>query len=217
MVATVPGSRRFEPREVRRQQLMDATIQSIARYGLSGTTMTTVTGLANLSMGIVSFHFQNKDNLLVETLAHLAEEHRRVWRAAFARAGLSPERKLWAFVEAHFHPQVCTREKLSVWFAFFGDARYRQLYRDRIRDIDKERWQEARRLCAQIGREGGYGQADPDEIAKSLEGLYDGLWINIMMYPESFSADAAKVQVRRFLAAVYPRHFGASFDPMADG
>lgn len=217
MAETVSRSRRFEPREVRRQQLMDATIQSIARYGLSGTTMTTVTGIARLSMGIVSFHFQNKDNLLVETLAHLAEEHRVIWRAAVADAGLSPERKLWAFVEAHFHPQVCTREKLSVWFAFFGDARYRQLYRERIKSIDEERWEETRRLCARIGGEGGYDDVDPAEIAKSLEGLYDGLWINIMMYPESFTADSAKRHVRRYLGAIFPRHFGPEFDRNAGG
>jgi len=212
MTAT-SSARRFEPKEVRRQQLMDATIESIARYGLSGTTMMTVTGIARLSMGIVSFHFQSKDNLLVETLAHLADEHREVWRAAITDAGLSPERKLWAFAEAHFHSQVCTPGKLSVWFAFFGDARYRQLYRERIKGIDEERWEETARLCRQIKDEGGYYDIDPEEISKSLEGLYDGLWINMMMYPEAFTAEAAKHQVRYYLHAVFPRHFAPGSAP----
>ena len=48
---------RTASKAVRRQQLIEATIDSIAKYGISGTTMTTVTGLAGLSVGIVNFHF----------------------------------------------------------------------------------------------------------------------------------------------------------------
>ena len=49
--------RRFAPKEVRRQQLIEATLDSLAENGISGTTMAAVTGRAGLSMGIVSLHF----------------------------------------------------------------------------------------------------------------------------------------------------------------
>jgi TetR/AcrR family transcriptional repressor of bet genes len=206
-MTTEEKASRTAPREVRRQQLIDATIESISQHGMSGTTMTTITQLANLSIGTVSFHFESKENLLVETLCSLAKEHRAVWRAAYGDAGLCPADKLWAFVEAHFHPNICTRPKLSVWFAFFGDAHYRHLYRERLAGIDAERWEETRRLCSVLKKEGGYDDINPMDIAKSLEGLYDGLWINLMMYPDTFSADDAKRQIRQFLARTFPRHF----------
>lgn len=205
--------RRTEPREVRRQQLIDATIASIAQHGMSGTTMATVTRIANLSSGIVAFHFQSKENLLVETLLSLAREHREVWRAAYDDAALAPEAKLWAFVAAHFHPSVCERPKLSVWFAFFGDAQLRRLYRERLGEIDEERWQEAKRLCRALQEEGGYEGLDPMDIAKSLEGLYDGLWLNMMIHPEEFTAEDAKRQVLQFLARTFPRHFDPERPP----
>jgi TetR/AcrR family transcriptional repressor of bet genes len=63
---------------VRRQQLIEATIESIAKFGISGTTMTTVTGFAGLSVGIVNFHFDSVENLFEETLFSLAAEHRDI-------------------------------------------------------------------------------------------------------------------------------------------
>ncbi|MFB3117890.1 MAG: TetR family transcriptional regulator, partial [Myxococcota bacterium] len=56
---TEPDAR--EPRDARRRrELIEATIESIARNGLSGTTIAKVAEIANLSAGIVSFYFRTK-------------------------------------------------------------------------------------------------------------------------------------------------------------
>ena len=61
-----------QPRDARRRgQLIQATIESIARHGLSGTTMARVAQAAGLSTGIVNFYFQTKDALLLATLEHV--------------------------------------------------------------------------------------------------------------------------------------------------
>ncbi|WP_353618775.1 TetR family transcriptional regulator [Tropicibacter sp. R16_0] len=60
--------RRTESKEVRRQQLINTTIASIARIGIVGTTMSTVTESAGLSIGVVNCHFKSTQNLLEETL-----------------------------------------------------------------------------------------------------------------------------------------------------
>jgi len=202
-----PAAPRTASREVRRRQLVEATIDSIARHGFSGTTMATVTGIAGLSMGIVSFHFQSKDNLLAETLMTLAEEHRDQWRQGIDRPGLSPTAKLLEIVDSHFHPEICTRRKLAVWFAFYGEARYRKAYRTKLTEIDTQRMEESERLCRRIIADGGYQGVDPARVAKSLEGLYDGLWLNILMYPEAFTPAESRSQVIGYLATVFPRHF----------
>ena len=64
-------------RESRREQLIEATIETIAANGLSRTTLTEVANAAGLSHGLVNFHFQSKDRLLAETLLYLSEEYRR--------------------------------------------------------------------------------------------------------------------------------------------
>jgi TetR/AcrR family transcriptional repressor of bet genes len=199
--------RRTEPRDVRRTQLIDATITSIARHGIAGTTLSTVTEAAGLSIGIVNFHFVSKQKLLEETLLHLAREHHRHWRKAYDDAGLSAAGKLLAIVDAHFHPRICTRRKLAVWFAFYGEGGRRAVYRRLVDAIDTERYDLATGLCRQIAAEGGYEGPPPEQVAWTLEGLYDGMCLNILMYPGDLSRETAKAQIRAYLASVYPRHF----------
>ena len=61
---------------LRRQQLIDSTIESIAKRGFAETTLANVADGAGLSRGIVNFHFKSKDALLVETLQYLTEDYR---------------------------------------------------------------------------------------------------------------------------------------------
>ncbi|WP_272005347.1 TetR/AcrR family transcriptional regulator [Roseovarius sp. ZX-A-9] len=201
-----PASRRTASKEVRRQQLIDATINSIAKHGIAGTTMSTVTEFAGLSIGIVNFHFQSKQNLLEETLMYLAREHHDHWMKSYRDAGLGAPEKLLAIVDAHFHPRICTRKKLAVWYAFYGEAGRRARYRDLVDQIDDERLGVSRALCAEIIGEGDHTGPPAQQIAYTLEGLYDGICLNILMYPEHFSRPQAKAQIRAYLASVFPRH-----------
>ena len=90
--------RRTASKEVRQGQLIKATIRSIARHGLSETTIATVANEAGLSQGIINLHFQSKDRLLMETLRYLSEQYREAWEKAVAKAGDSPADKLAAMV-----------------------------------------------------------------------------------------------------------------------
>ena len=62
-----PARKRTAPKEERQHQLIQATIRSVAKNGMSDTTMATVSSEAGLSQGIINLHFQSKDRLLVET------------------------------------------------------------------------------------------------------------------------------------------------------
>ncbi|MFK7745565.1 MAG: TetR family transcriptional regulator C-terminal domain-containing protein [Roseobacter sp.] len=201
------GATRTAPKEVRKQQLIDATIKSIATYGLSGTTMNKVTRFAGLSVGIVNFHFESKDKLFEETLLHLANEHREKWRGFMNDADLSAKDRLLAIVSAEFDTEVCQRDKLTVWTSFYGECSYRTSYRKIVSDIDSERWQITKALCSEIIADGGYEALNADEIAETLEGMYDGFCLNILLYPQNFTADDAQARVHGYLALCFPHHF----------
>lgn len=197
---------RTAPPEARRQQLIEATITSISKHGISGTTLARVTQQAGLSLGLVNFHFESKEALLKATLEHLADEHRSLWISKSSRPDIAPAAKLQAIIDAQFHPKVCNRRKLSVWFAFFGESRQRRAYRKVSECVDEERQIVTADLCARIIAEGGYGDVDPEEISRMLEGLFDGLWLNILMYPDRFSRQAARAHVSSYLHRCFPRH-----------
>lgn len=205
--ARTPAKGRTASKEVRRQQLIDATIESIAKHGLSDTTMATITQTANLSHGIVNFHFRSKERLLIETVGSLAEEHHALWLKICDRTGSSPTEKLSALVESSFHPSVCNRKKLTVWFAFYGEQKYRKAYRERCAGIDSDRIAETAQIFRQIAEQGGYDHVDPDLFGKSLEAFIDGLWLNILLYPDTFSRQMAMDECFAYLGAFLPRHF----------
>ena len=99
---------RKQSRAARRQQLIEATIDTIAAQGYARTTLTDVARQAGISHGLVNFHFETKERLLNETLQYLAEEYRQNWTAALAAAGPSPAEQLDAMLRADFDPAICT-------------------------------------------------------------------------------------------------------------
>lgn len=196
--------------EERKRQLIEATITSISRSGITGTTLTEVTGLAGLSLGLVNFHFKTKDALLVATLVHLAAELRDRWLESARRADLEPHQKLATIVEVHFDSGISNRRKLAVWFAFFGETKQRKSYRESTAALDMERLETSIELSRALITQGGYDHVNPDGIGEALEALFDGFWLNILMYPARFSNEAAKAQIYAYLAGQFPRHFTAA-------
>ena len=217
---TVPMRPRTASREVRRKQLIEATIEVIANHGLSGTTMAMVTRQANVSMGLASFHFQSKENLLHETLIYLAEEHRACWQDKLANSALTPQAKVAAVIDAHFHESTCSDQRIRVWFAFFSEPKYRECYRTHIAEFDAERTRVVAEQCATLIADTGTTGQNAKQIATNIESLADGLWLSIMLYPDDLSRDDAKGQMQTYLTSLFPAAFGSwptdEFEEMAD-
>jgi AcrR family transcriptional regulator len=205
--ASMSKSPRTAPPEARRKQLIEATITSISKHGISGTTLTKVTQEAGLSLGLVNFHFKSKEALLAATLKHLTDEHRTLWITKVQRQDIGAAAKLQAIVDAQFHPKVCNRRKLSVWFAFFGERRHRKSYRETSEGADIERQTFTTELCSEIIASRSYLEVSPHETAQMLEGLFDGLWLNILMYPDLFDRQTACDQVTSYLSLCFPEDF----------
>ena len=202
-----PPKKRTASKEERQQQLIQATIRSVARNGLSDTTMATVASEAGLSQGIINLHFQSKDRLLVETLRHLAEEYRLAWEKAVEEAGPSPAEQLAALVAVDFKRPVCCRNKLAVWFAFWGESKSRPTYRKicALRDIAYRK--ELVQLCEILKEEGKYQGLDAASVAAGLSAMTSGLWLDLLTSPRSMSREQARQICMSYLATAYGKHF----------
>lgn len=199
--------KRTAPKEERWRQLIDAAMVSIATHGLTGATTAVVTEAAGLSAGIVSLHFGTKENLLVATLESLANEHRERWLEAQGDPTLGPAARLQAIMAAHFDPEICNPVKIAVWFAFFGEARYRETYRRIVRAFDFERTTYVESCCRELAAERGGGAVDPPLLARSIESFADGLWLDMLLYPDEVRLADAKLQMRTMLHAHFPESF----------
>lgn len=196
-------------KETRRLQLIEATIDSLARRGYAETTMADVADGAGLSRGIVNFHFESKEKLLVATLQFMADEYAAHWRAALARAGAGPAGKLMALVAADFDRTICNKRKLAAWCAFWGEAKSRPTYQALCGARDEEYRDVLTATCATLVGEGGY-EADPVKTAIALEALLEGLWLRLMLGSSGLTRETAFDAALSFLEARFPDHFGTT-------
>ena len=202
-----PTKKRTASKQERQLQLIRATIRSVAKNGLADTTMSTVAREAGLSQGIINLHFQSKDRLLIETLRYIADEYKTSWEKALDGAGPSPAERLAALVEVDFNMPVCDRNKLAVWFAFWGESKSRPTYRKLCATRDIQYRKELGDLCQLLIEEGGYHGLDAMVLATGLSAMTEGLWLDLLISPRSLTREQARNICLAYLASAFPRHF----------
>jgi len=204
---TIAPRRRKLSREVRRQQLIEATIACIAKRGFAETTLAEVAKTAGLSQGIVNLHFNTKDQLLFATLAHLRDEYKETWTNAYERAGGSAAEKLAALMAVDFEPGLCGRDKLAVWFAFQAEAKSRPTYRELCEQYDEEYDRVLEGTVRKLIREDGTRGLNAKDIAAGFSAMAEGLWLCMLVTPSQMTAKDARRICRSYFAQFFPQHY----------
>jgi TetR/AcrR family transcriptional repressor of bet genes len=201
------SSRRTATREERRQQLIAATIKCISRKGIGSTTLGDVAQEAGLSQGIVNLHFASKENLFNETLQFLAEDYKAEFDNTLAKAPAEPAEKLLALMEMDLKPSICDRQKLAVWFAFWGEVKSVPTYQKICEAYDRGYDAAISDLCQSIIEEGKYGSVTAQTVTDALSSMTDGLWLSYLVSPKGFDREVAMDAVYSYLRAVFPDHY----------
>jgi AcrR family transcriptional regulator len=192
-----------------RPHLIDACISALHLYGPSKTTVDKVVAIAGLSPGIVRFYFDSKDAMLVASLEFLAHEfEQRLIQPVSARMD-DPVAAMDLLVDLYLGPELASTRKVSVWYAFWGEASSRQEYYDicGARDTKFESlvYEITHRLLA---REPS-SPAEPDAIALGLIGTLEVLWQGFAFQTESaIDRGAARRRVDSYLRSVFPQAYG---------
>jgi TetR/AcrR family transcriptional repressor of bet genes len=190
-----------------RAAILRATIAVIARHSLSGTTVQLVAEAAKVAPGTVILHFQKKDALLLAALEQIAAEFETARRAALEGAAGDPVKALEAIIEVSLDPKVSDPANVAVWYAFWGEAKARKLYLERIGSYDTVSQDGLDRLFAEIIRQGGYGHLNAEALAMGFSGLLEWQWQEILVSGRSFDREAAKRTARAYLASIFPQEF----------
>lgn len=64
--------RRFDPN--RRERIIEATLETIANYGVSETTLRRVATAANVPLGSLTYHFTGRDDLLSQSFQKFTKQ-----------------------------------------------------------------------------------------------------------------------------------------------
>jgi TetR/AcrR family transcriptional repressor of bet genes len=196
-------------RAARRGQLIEATIEVLARKGYARMTLGDVAKAAGLSHGLVNFHFDTKEKLLSETLLFLAEEYRLNWTEALAAAAPDPASQLDALLRADFNPAICTPPRLAAWCSFWGEAQARPFYQEKCGSNDDQYNEMLEGICARLIAADGAAQ-DPRRVARVLRVTIEGVWLDLMTMNAPYDRTEGQGTVFTCAAAFFPRHFSGA-------
>src|SRR6185369_8292538 len=180
--------------EIRRRQLIEATIASIHEVGFAESSLSRISAKAGVSTGIVHHYFQDKAELLESTLRALGTRLRLsvVRRLGMAR---TPTERLLAVLDGNLGTDTFTAESVSAWLAFWAQvptsprlARIQHVIISRLRD----NLVHALKLM---------GRKDAQEVARVTEALIDGLWLRAALAEDGPDSARARRLVLDYLNA----------------
>jgi len=207
-IATLPNSGGSRIRQRQRQRLIDACITALHIYGPSRTTVEKVVAIADLSPGIVRFYFDSKAAMLVASLEYLAAEFEQRVMTPVARLKDSPVAALRLLVELYLDADIASPRKVSVWYAFWGEASSRQEYQEICGQKDEEFAVLVRELIGRMIAVSGARHLDPDGVALGLIGVLEVLWQGIAFQSEaSLDRRALVARALAYLRSVFPGQF----------
>ncbi len=209
MATIEKSSKRTANRKLRRQQLIAAAVKCIARKGIGSTTTGDVASEAGLSQGIINLHFESKDNLLSEALRHLSDEYRTQFDRVLKISGPAAADKLRALMKLDLSPAICDRRKIAVWFAFWGEVKWRPAYRSICEESDEYYDAVTERLCDELVADGRYQEVTGAGVATVLTSMTNGLWLSCLVSPKLFNRRKAMDSIDEYLRCVFPKHFPA--------
>jgi TetR/AcrR family transcriptional repressor of bet genes len=161
--------------KLRKQQLIEATIKSIESNGFQGTTILTISRQAEMSAGIISHYFGNKQGLILATIRYLLEQLKQglLDQIANSEQPVSPEQRLQMIVDTNFD---CFQQSTSVtrtWLCFWAQA---------LHDPELARLQAVNSKRLQRNLLYSYKQIISDPVqaktaANMTAAMIDGLWL----------------------------------------
>ena len=167
--------------------------------------MEKVVAIAKMSPGIVRFYFDSKAAMLVASLQFLAAEFEEQ-RAGAGREASSPPRSpaLELLVDLYLDPDIASPRKVSVWYAFWGEASSRQEYYDICGQKDESFALLVRELIGRLIAASG-APARSRRRRAGLIGVLEMLWQDFAFQNEANIDRAAPSSVRcSFCSRCFP-------------
>ena len=171
-------------KEVRRKQIIDTTIETIAANGFSNTTLGGIAKQAGVSTGVITYHFKNKDDLIEQSIRKLFEAPNA--HVVSRVEGESTHRgRLRAYIEANIEFMRDHRShSVALIYSFGSISSEEKRHRVMTRQHAKIRRYLSKILRA--GQDAGeFGTFDSDTLSLILFAALEGLMLQWVLDEEA--------------------------------
>lgn len=165
--------------EVRREEILKATVHQIEKRGMAAVRVSDIAASLEVSSGLVFYHFETKDALLVAALEFAVERDLRRLDKTI-RAGGTPVEPL-SRVLASYGPTGSARG-WTLWIDAWAMALREPSIRVCLRRLN-DRWRAVLEESIADGVESGdFRCADPNASVARIGALLDGLSVTALVY-----------------------------------
>ncbi|WP_428427446.1 TetR family transcriptional regulator C-terminal domain-containing protein [Pararhizobium sp.] len=172
------------PEGERRQELIEATLDTIAELGLRGATVRQIAIRAGVTAGLVRHYFASKDQMVEEAYRSVLA----TFAAKASDVSGDPGTRLRRFITLNLTAPVANDRSLSLWASFISQVRldpelaaiHREGYLGFRNDLQG--------LIGDFLKAQGRpsGEADCRRHAIAINGMIDGLWLEACLAGELF-------------------------------
>ncbi|MBZ0334348.1 transcriptional regulator BetI [Marinobacter sp. AL4B] len=190
---------------IRRQQLIDATLQVIEEHGFQGATVGKIAAIADLSVGIVSHYFGGKQGLLEATMRRLLSSLQKDVSKLMADRPNTPRERLMAIVDANFSGVQTHAQSSKTWLAFWTQAMHSP-------DLMRLQRVNERRLLSNLMFYLRQLMPEPQvrSTAQTIAALIDGFWLRAAMSEGRIEPSQAVTLCKTYIDQAIQVNNGAS-------
>ena len=178
-------------RDIRNEELIEATIVAVHKRGYSVVTMAEIAQEAGASAASINYYFGSKEGLMEATMRHLLRKLRTAMINGYS-AAQTPKERLYAVMDANFSDTLFTIPQCSIWMQFWANAPYSPRLA-RLHRINRTRVRS--HVRAELAN---LLPAERVETARSaLQCYMDGVWLEAAQSEHCVDAKAARRAAHR--------------------
>jgi TetR/AcrR family transcriptional repressor of bet genes len=194
--------------ELRRQQIVDGLLRTIAAQGYTGATIQAIASASGLAPGLVHYHFRDKREILVTLVEQLGAYAASRFQARAAVAANARER-LRAYIDARLaYGSDANPDAVAAWVMIGAEAVREPDVREIYQRAVRQEIALIRRLLRAYLLECGKRVHKLDAFAAGLLAFVEGVFVLASnaraLVPTGFAADMAAAWVERYVAAELP-------------
>ena len=186
--------------EIRKPQLIDATMEAINQVGLQKASVAMISGFAGVSPAIINHYFGGKNGLLEATMRSVLRQLSDGVQSRLQEADRDDVvGRIKAIVGGNFDPRQLDSKVVKTWLAFWSQAMHQPaLYR--LQRVNEKRL--LSHLLLELKRVLPADRAL--FVAQSIAALIDGIWLRGALTPSGINGELAQRIISDYLERQLP-------------
>lgn len=191
--------------EIRKPQLVKATMSVIDRVGLHAASISLISKEAGVSTGIINHYFGGKHGLLEETMREILRQLSSSITTKLKQLPVNAhQQRINAIIDGNFIGFQAENKVAKTWLAFWSysmhDEQLKRLQRVNEKRLISHLKIELKALfsAGSVGVE-KESLEQADLVAHGIASLIDGIWLRGTLNPQGIEAEKARIIINDYL------------------